>query len=206
MNAPRDGIYSYTEDPDPSKTPTEVMIGFEQGVPVSIDGVRKTPIEMVREMNTLAGAQGVGRIDMVEDRLVGIKSREIYEAPAAIALIEAHEHLEDMTLERDVLRMKRQLEAEWSNLVYDGLWFGGLKQSIDAFIDHTQQYVTGEVRLQLHNGRATVTGRRSAQSLYDFELATYETGDQFDQSHAKGFIELWSMPSKIAARRAQGQK
>lgn len=206
MNAPRDGIYSYTEDPDPSKTPTEVMIGFEQGVPVSIDGVRKTPIEMVREMNALAGAQGVGRIDMVEDRLVGIKSREIYEAPAAIALIEAHEHLEDMTLERDVLRMKRQLEAEWSNLVYDGLWFGGLKQSIDAFVDHTQQYVTGEVRLQLHNGRATVTGRRSAQSLYDFELATYETGDQFDQSHAKGFIELWSMPSKIAARRAQGQK
>ncbi|CAG7845817.1 Argininosuccinate synthase [Pseudoclavibacter triregionum] len=200
-NGPIEDLYAYTQAPDASKAPTEVVIEFEAGVPVKLDGVAKSPIEMVVALNELAGAHGVGRIDIVEDRLVGIKSREIYESPAGIALIEAHEHLEDLTLERDVARYKRSVEVEWANLVYDGLWFGGLKRSLDAFIDHTQEKVSGEVRMTLHNGRAVVTGRRSEQSLYDFELATYDTGDTFDQSMAKGFIELWSLPSKISARR-----
>lgn len=200
-NGPIEDLYEYTQAPDASKEPTEVTVVFEQGVPVSINGQSLSPIQIVERMNELAGAQGVGRIDIVEDRLVGIKSREIYESPAGIALIEAHEHLEDLTLERDVARYKRGVEVEWANLVYDGLWFGGLKRSLDAFIDHTQERVSGEVRMTLHAGHATVTGRRSEQSLYDFELATYDTGDTFDQSHAKGFIELWSLPSKISARR-----
>lgn len=200
-NGPTEELYTYTQAPDSAKAPTEVTIEFEAGIPIKLDGVAKSPIEMVVAMNELAGAQGVGRIDIVEDRLIGIKSREIYESPAGIALIEAHEHLEDLTLERDVLRYKRGVEGDWANLVYDGLWFGGLKRTLDAFIDHTQEKVSGEVRMTLHDGRATVTGRRSEQSLYDFSLATYDTGDTFDQSHAKGFIELWSLPSKISARR-----
>jgi argininosuccinate synthase len=168
---------------------------------VAIDGVAHTPLEIVVAMNELAGRHGVGRIDIVEDRLVGIKSREVYEAPAGIALIAAHEELENLTLERDQNRYKRTIEAKWSELVYDGLWFSGLKRSLDAFIDHTQRYVTGDIRLNLQGGRAVVTGRRSEQSLYDFSLATYDTGDTFDQSLAKGFIDLWSLPSKISARR-----
>ncbi|MDO5051605.1 MAG: argininosuccinate synthase [Pseudoclavibacter sp.] len=200
-NAPVEDLYSYTADPDVPREPTEVVIAFERGIPVAIDGERLTPIRVVERMNELAGAHGVGRIDIVEDRLVGIKSREVYESPAGIALIEAHEQLEDLTLERDVARYKRGVEVEWANLVYDGLWFGGLKRSLDAFIDHTQERVSGEVRMRLAGGRAVVTGRRSDDSLYDFSLATYDTGDAFDQSLAKGFIDLWSLPSRISARR-----
>ncbi|WP_353987686.1 argininosuccinate synthase [Ruicaihuangia caeni] len=200
-NPPIEDIYEYTQDPSIIRDADEVTITFEQGVPVAIDGERKTPLEMVVAMNELAGRHGVGRIDIVEDRLVGIKSREVYEAPAAIALIEAHEELENVTLERDQNRFKRTLESKWAELVYDGLWFSGLKRSIDAFIDDTQQYVSGDIRLKLQGGRAVVTGRRSEQSLYDFSLATYDTGDTFDQSLAKGFIELWSLPSRISARR-----
>ncbi|MBF4460649.1 MULTISPECIES: argininosuccinate synthase [unclassified Pseudoclavibacter] len=200
-NPPIEDLYTYTQDPDLTREPTEVTVTFEQGVPVKINGESLTPIQVVELMNKLAGDQGVGRIDVVEDRLVGIKSREIYESPAGLALIEAHEHLEDLTIERDVARFKRGIEAEWSNLVYDGLWFSGLKRSLDAFINHTQEHVSGEVRMTLHGGRAVVTGRRSEESLYDYSLATYDTGDTFDQSHAKGFIELWSLPSKISARR-----
>ncbi|MDQ1549211.1 MAG: argininosuccinate synthase, partial [Microbacteriaceae bacterium] len=155
----------------------------------------------VTELNRRAGAQGVGRLDMVEDRLVGIKSREVYEAPGAMALIEAHEALESLTVERDLGRYKRGVEAEWSNLVYDGLWFSSLKRSLDVFIDDTQRYVSGDIRLKLQGGRAVVTGQKSEQSLYDFDLATYDTGDTFDQSLSKGFIEIWSLPSKISARR-----
>ena len=202
-NGPIEDLYEYTQDPTVEREPTEVTITFEQGAPVAIDGVRMSMLEVVVKMNELAGAQGVGRLDMVEDRLVGIKSREIYEAPGAIALIEAHTHLEDLTLERDVHRYKRQVEIEWANLVYDGLWFGGLKRSLDAFIDHTQQSVSGEVRMTLHQGRAVVTGRRSDQSLYDFSLATYDTGNTFNQDSARGFIDIWSLPSRISARRDQ---
>jgi len=200
-NAPIEDLYSYTQDPDVSKEATEVTIKFEAGIPVALDGVSYSAIELIQKMNDLAGFHGVGRIDIVEDRLVGIKSREVYESPAGIALIAAHEELENLTLERDVNRFKRGLEARWADLVYEGLWFSGLKRSLDVFIDHTQEYVTGEVRLKLQGGRAVVTGRRSEESLYDFDLATYDTGDTFDQSMAKGFIELWALPSKIAAKR-----
>jgi argininosuccinate synthase len=204
-NAPIEDLYTYTQDPDVLREPTEVIIKFDQGIPVSIDGVSYGAIEMVKKMNELAGAHGVGRIDIVEDRLVGIKSREIYEAPAGIALIQAHEELENLTLERDVNRFKKGIEDKWATMVYEGLWFSDLKRSLDVFIDHTQKYVSGEIRLKLRGGRAVVTGRRSEQSLYDFNLATYDTGDSFDSSLAKGFIELWALPSKISARRSNGK-
>ncbi len=180
---------------------TEVTITFEAGVPVAIDGVRYSPLRIVQELNAAAGAHGIGRIDVVEDRLVGIKSREVYEAPAAMTLIEAHEELESLTIERDLGRYKRGVEKDWANLVYDGLWFSGLKRSLDAFIEDSQRHVSGDIRMTLRGGRAVVTGRRSESSLYDFDLATYDTGDTFDQSLSKGFIELWSLPSKISARR-----
>jgi argininosuccinate synthase len=205
-NAPIEDLYTYTQDPAIPREKTEVIITFDQGVPVAVDGKPVTPLEAVVLLNKLAGDQGVGRIDIVEDRLVGIKSREVYESPAGIALITAHEELENVTVERDVARYKRGVEAKWSELVYDGLWFSGLKKSLDAFIDDTQKYVSGDIRMTLHAGAAVVTGRQSTQSLYDFDLATYDTGDSFDQSMAKGFIELWSLPSKIAARRDQAAK
>jgi argininosuccinate synthase len=204
-NAPIEDIYTYTQDPDVLREATEVIIKFDQGIPVAIDGVAYSAIEMVKKMNELAGAHGVGRIDIVEDRLVGIKSREIYEAPAGIALIQAHEELENLTLERDVNRFKKGIEDKWATMVYEGLWFSDLKRSLDVFIDHTQKYVSGEIRLKLRGGRAVVTGRRSEQSLYDFDLATYDTGDTFDSSLAKGFIELWALPSKISAKRSHGK-
>ena len=200
-NAPIEDLYEYTQDPAVFKEADEVVITFEQGIPVAIDGVSLSPLAIIEELNAVAGKHGVGRIDVVEDRLVGIKSREVYEAPGAVALIAAHEALESLTLERDVNRYKRSVEAEWSNLVYDGLWFSGLKRSLDAFIDHTQKYVSGDIRLKLQGGRAVVTGQKSDKSLYDFSLATYDTGDTFDQSLSKGFIEIWSLPSKISARR-----
>ncbi|TQO18900.1 argininosuccinate synthase [Rhodoglobus vestalii] len=200
-NAPIEELYEYTSDPEAGLGADEVIITFEAGIPVAIDGVSMSALAVVQHMNALAGKHGVGRIDIVEDRLVGIKSREVYEAPGAMALIAAHEELESLTVERDLGRYKRGVEAEWSNLVYDGLWYSGLKRSLDAFIDDTQRYVSGEIRMTLHGGRAVPTGRKSEQSLYDFSLATYDTGDTFDQSLAKGFIDLWSLPSKISARR-----
>jgi argininosuccinate synthase len=200
-NAPIEELYEYTSDPAAGLPADEVTITFEAGIPVAIDGVAMSALAIVEHMNALAGKHGIGRIDVVEDRLIGIKSREVYEAPGAMALIAAHEELESLTIERDLSRYKRGVEAEWSNLVYDGLWYSGLKRSLDAFIDDTQRYVSGEIRMTLHAGRAVPTGRKSEQSLYDFSLATYDTGDTFDQTLAKGFIELWSLPSKISARR-----
>ena len=143
-------------------------------------------LQAIEQLNARAGAQGVGRLDMVEDRLVGIKSREVYEAPGAIALITAHQELESVTVERDLARFKRPVDQRWAELVYDGLWFSPLKKALDAFIAEAQQHVTGEIRMTLHGGRATVTGRRSEASLYDFDLATYDTGDTFDQSPRQG--------------------
>ena len=200
-NAPIEDLYEYTQDPAEPKPADEVTITFTAGVPTAIDGKAVTALQAVEILNELAGKHGVGRIDMVEDRLVGIKSREVYEAPGAIALIEAHEHLENLTIERDLARFKRSIESKWSELVYDGLWFSALKRSLDVFIDDTQRVVSGDIRLTLQGGRAVVTGRRSEQSLYDFNLATYDTGDTFDQSLSKGFIEIWSLPSKISAKR-----
>ncbi|XTZ18073.1 argininosuccinate synthase [Micromonospora echinospora] len=200
-NGPIEDLYSYTADPAEPRDADEVVITFDAGVPVAIDGETVTPYQAIAELNRRAGAQGVGRLDMVEDRLVGIKSREVYEAPGAIALIAAHQELEAVTVERDLARFKRGVDQRWGELVYDGLWFSPLKRALDAFIDDAQQQVSGEVRLTLHGGRATVTGRRSEASLYDFGLATYDTGDTFDQSLAKGFVQLWGLPSKMAAAR-----
>lgn len=200
-NAPTKDVYAYTEDPGLGQAPDEVIISFESGVPVAIDGKKVTVLEAIEELNRRAGAQGVGRLDMVEDRLVGIKSREIYEAPGAVTLIRAHEALEAVTVERELARYKRGIDAEWSNQVYDGLWFSPLKRSLDAFIDSTQAHVTGDIRLVLHAGSITVNGRRSGKSLYDFNLATYDEGDSFDQSMARGFVELHGLSSKIAAKR-----
>ena len=200
-NAPIEDLYTYTSDPAVAREPDDVIISFVDGVPTAIDGRPVTMVEAIAELNQRAGAQGVGRLDMVEDRLIGIKSREVYEAPGALALIAAHQELEDLTVERDLRRFKFGVEQRWTELVYDGLWFSPLKRSLDAFIDSSQEHVTGEIRLRLHGGRAVATGRRGEGSLYDFALATYDTGDTFDQSLAKGFVQLWGLPSRIAARR-----
>lgn len=205
-NSPAEDCYAYTRNPTATGNPDEVVITFASGVPTAIDGRTLDPLQIITELNSRAGAQGVGRLDMVEDRLVGIKSREVYECPAAIALITAHQELESVTMERDQARFKRQVDQRWGELVYDGLWFSPLKQSLDAFIADASRPVSGDVRMLLHAGRAVVTGRRSPRALYDYELATYDTGDRFDQSLAKGFIELWGLPSKTAALRDQRER
>ena len=200
-NPPTKDLYAYTEDPAMGNAPDELIISFENGVPVAIDGRKVSVLEAIEELNRRGGAQGVGRLDMVEDRLVGIKSREVYEAPGATVLITAHQALEDVTVERELARYKRLIDARWSEEVYDGLWFAPLKRSLDAFIESTQENVTGDIRVVLHGGRVTVNGRRSESSLYDFNLATYDTGDTFDQTLARGFVELHGLSSKIACRR-----
>jgi argininosuccinate synthase len=200
-NGPIEDIYSYTENPATPRDPDEVVITFAAGVPVAIDGKSVTMLQAIEEMNRRAGAQGVGRLDMVEDRLVGIKSREVYEAPGAIALITAKQELENVTVERELARFKRGVSQRWSELVYDGLWFSPLKNALDAFLEEANRPVSGDIRMTLHAGRAVVTGRRSEQSLYDYNLATYDAEDTFDQSMAKGFIELFGMSSRIAMGR-----
>ncbi|QIS19297.1 argininosuccinate synthase [Nocardia terpenica] len=206
-NAPTKDVYDYTVDPTVNfEAPDELIITFDKGVPVAIDGRPVSVLEAITELNTRAGRQGVGRLDMVEDRLVGIKSREIYEAPGAIALIAAHQELEAVTIERELGRYKRQVEQRWGELVYDGLWFSPLKRALDAFVQSTQEHVSGEIRMVLHGGNVVVNGRRSEESLYDFNLATYDEGDTFDQSLAKGFVQIHGLSSKVAARRDLGRK
>ena len=200
-NGPIEDVYSYTADPSQPRDADEVIISFESGTPVAIDGQKVTVLEAIQQLNQRAGAQGIGRLDLVEDRLVGIKSREIYEAPGAIALITAHQELENVTIERDLARYKRGVDQRWGELAYDGLWYSPLKRALDAFIDEAQRPVTGDIRMTLHAGKAVPTGRRSDHGLYDFNLATYDEGDEFDQSLAKGFVDLWGLPSKIAAER-----
>ncbi|WP_062987193.1 argininosuccinate synthase [Nocardia anaemiae] len=206
-NAPTKDVYDYTSDPTVNfEAPDELIVTFDKGVPVAVDGRQVSVLEAIVELNHRAGRQGVGRLDMVEDRLVGIKSREIYEAPGAIALITAHQALENVTIERELGRYKRQVEQRWGELAYDGLWFSPLKRALDAFVAETQQHVTGEIRMVLHGGSIVVNGRRSEQSLYDFNLATYDEGDTFDQSLAKGFVQIHGLSSKVAARRDLNQK
>ena len=163
-NAPIEDVYEYTCDPAVPREADELVLTFAEGIPVAIDGRELSPLELITELNTRAGAQGVGRLDMVEDRLVGIKSREIYEAPAAIALITAHTELESVCVERDLARFKRQAEQRWTELVYDGLWFSPLKRALDAFIDDASRHVTGDIRLKLHGGRAVVTVARARRT------------------------------------------
>lgn len=204
-NAPTKDVYDYTEDPTVHfNTPDELIISFDKGRPVAIDGRPLSVLQIIQELNSRAGAQGVGRLDVVEDRLVGIKSREIYEAPGAMVLITAHTELEHVTLERELGRYKRGVDRKWGELTYDGLWYSPLKASLEAFVEHTQQHVSGDIRLVLHGGHITVNGRRSGESLYDFNLATYDEGDSFDQSAAKGFVQLHGLSSKISAKRDLG--
>jgi argininosuccinate synthase len=190
-NRPPEDVYAMTV---PTATePTEVVIGFESGVPVSLDGVALSPEPLIAELNRLVGSYGSGRLDMVENRRVGIKSRETYECPGALALLLAHADLEDLTLERDLHHEKLRLEPRWAELVYDGLWFSPLKQALDAFFLESQRHVTGEVRLRLDQGRCWVVGRRSPVSLYDHGLATYDASDTFRHEDAEGFVRLWGL-------------
>jgi len=202
-NAPIEDLYTYTKDPARAHEADEVVITFESGVPVAIDGEKLSVLAAIQTLNERAGNAGIGRLDLVEDRLVGIKSREVYEAPGALALITAHQELENVTIERELGRYKRGVEQKWGELTYDGLWFSPLKRSLDIFVASTQEHVSGDIRMTLHGGRAVVTGRRSDTSLYDFNLATYDEGDTFDQTQARGFIELHGLSSKIAAGRDQ---
>jgi argininosuccinate synthase len=179
--------------------PSEVVIAFERGVPIALGGDAMTLTELIRTLETVAGRYGFGRVDMVENRRVGIKSRELYEVPAALSIIRAHRALEDLTLERDLAHHKPSLEARWADLVYDGQWFGPLRAAIDAYVDATQEAVTGEVRLRYEPGSCAVVGRRSDRSLYDLSLATYGGGDAFDQSDARGYLRLYGLPLKVWA-------
>ena len=174
-------------------------LGFHEGLPVSLDGRPVDALELVSALNHLGGEHGVGRIDHIENRLIGIKSREIYEAPAAVLLLAAHQALEDLTLTKEVARFKETIAAEWAQMVYDGLWFSPLRDALHAFVVQTQRHVTGEVRLKLYKGGLSVVGRKSPEQLYRLELATYGRGDQFDQSAAAGFIKIWGMGMRTAS-------
>lgn len=194
-------VYAWTksasEAPD---TPAYVEIGFEEGAPVSLDGRAVDPVALVKELNALAGEHGVGRIDSVEDRLVGIKSREIYEAPAGVTLLAAHEGLEGLTLSKDQRRLKVRIAQEYAELVYNGLWYSAHHRDLEAYVRSTQRYVTGTVRVRLHKGVATVVGRKSPRSLYDFSLATYDKGDEFERTSAVGFIDIWGLPLRVQSK------
>jgi argininosuccinate synthase len=200
---PPEEVYELTT---PTATgPTELTIRFEEGLPVALDG-KELPLDvLINEVTSVVGSYGWGRIDMVENRRVGIKSREVYECPGALALLMAHADLEDLTLERDLAHEKARLEPRYADLVYDGLWFSPLKEALDAFVNESQRFVTGEVRLRCElPGRCIVAGRRSEVALYDYNLATYEAADRFQHQHAEGFVRLWGLGVETwAARQAR---
>ena len=198
---PPEEVFTLTRSPGeaPDK-PEYVEIGFEKGIPISVYGQKMNGVRLIRRLNELAGKHGIGRIDHVENRLVGIKSREIYEAPAATLLLQTHQALEAMTLSRDQLRFKRKVAAEYADLIYDGLWFTSLHRDLAAYVKSSQRFVTGAVRVKLFKGNCTVVGRKSPFSLYSHGLATYDKGDQFDQSASPGFIHIWGLPVKTQAR------
>ena len=203
---PPPDVYEWTVSPaEAPDAPAYVEIGFEAGLPVSLDGRETAPASLVLRLNELAGEHGVGRVDMVEDRLVGIKSREIYEAPAAVTLLAAHEALEQMTLSKDQRRLKARIAQEYAEIIYNGLWFTAHHQDLAAYVQSTQRYVTGMVRVKLHKGVANAVGRKSPKSLYDFSLATYDKEDQYDRTAAAGFIQIWGLPVRVQAQ-AQGEE
>jgi len=196
---PPEEIFEWTVSPEKAPTnPEFVSIGFENGVPESVDGKRMSSLEIVETLNARAGGHGIGRIDHMEDRLVGIKSRECYECPAATVLLEAHKELEKTVLTRHELSFKQQVDAQWTFLAYAGLWMEPLREDLEGFIDKTQERVTGEVKLKLYKGSATVVSRSSPFSLYDANLATYNIETTFDQTWSPGFIEIWGLPTKAA--------
>jgi argininosuccinate synthase len=201
---PPPGVWSLTKQTATDES--DIEISFEQGKPVALDGARLGLVDLINQLNSVVGAYGWGRIDMVENRRVGIKSRETYECPAALALILAHNDLESITLERDLAREKARLEPRYAELIYDGLWFSPLKRAYDAFIDDSQQFVTGDVRLHLSPGSCRVSGRRSPDALYDYELATYDAADTFRHADSEGFVRLWGLSVQTwAARQGPGR-
>ena len=199
--APPEEPYELTANPATAPAPDEIVIGFEAGLPALLDGEELSLLALVQALNERAGAFGIGRIDMVENRAVGIKSREVYEAPAALTLIEAHRALEDLVLTKAELQVKRQFEVRWAELVYDGLWFSPAREAIDAFVDKTQELVEGEVRLELRPSVAVVNGRRSEQALYAHALASYSPGETFPHDAAEGFVRIAGLESELAAVR-----
>ncbi|MBA3365518.1 MAG: argininosuccinate synthase [Actinobacteria bacterium] len=201
--APPEEAFALTSAPAVAPEAADVVIGFEHGLPVSLDGEELTLAELVAALNAQAGAYGIGRIDMIENRAIGIKSRELYEAPAALVLIEAHRALEDLVLTKGELDAKRELEPKWAKLVYDGLWFSPLRFALDAFVAVTQEVVTGDVRVTLAPGAATVTGRRSPNALYAETLASYGVGETFPHAAAEGFIAIAALETELAAARAR---
>ena len=204
-SAPPEEPYALTADPAGAPDPVEIVVGFERGVPVSLDDEELPLADLIAQLNGVAGDYGIGRIDMVENRAVGIKSREVYEAPAAIVLITAHSALEDVVLTKDEARLKRPLEQRWTELVYEGRWFSPAREAIDAFVDSTQQLVTGEVRLELRPNVAVVTGRRSPHLLYAAELASYGTGETFPHEASEGFIRISSLETELHAARVRAK-
>ncbi|MDD5338500.1 MAG: argininosuccinate synthase [Dehalococcoidales bacterium] len=198
---PPDDVYIWTRDPDKAPAKAQyIEIGFKKGVPVTLNGKEIDGITLINTLNEIAGKHGIGRIDHIENRVVGIKSREIYEAPAAVTLIQAHQALEALTLSKDQLRFKQKVSVEISDLIYNGLWFSQFNRDLSAYISSSQQYVTGTIRLKLYKGQATVVGRKSPWSLYNLSLATYDKGDKFNRQAAEGFIYLWGLPVKTQAQ------
>jgi len=206
MTEPPEEIYLMTKAiADTPNEPEYVDIGFNQGIPVSLNGENLDSVTLISQLNDLVGKHGVGRLDMIENRVVGIKSREIYEAPALLVLIDAHRDLESLTLTGDVTQYKRGIEDTYGQLIYKGLWYSPLKEAIDAFIIKTQEQVTGSVRVKLFKGNAKVVGRQSVNSIYSPDLATYGAEDQFDHKAAEGFIYVWGLPSKVWAEKTRGK-
>jgi argininosuccinate synthase len=202
---PPEEVYLMTKaiEKTPDK-PEYLEIGFDCGNPVTLNGKSLSPVALISQLNEIVGNHGVGRIDMIENRLVGIKSREIYETPAILVLMHAHRDLESLTLTADVTRYKRGIEETYSQMIYNGLWYNPLKTALDAFIQDTQKRVTGTVRLKLFKGNATIVGRKSENSLYSFDLATYGAEDEFDHKAAEGFVYVWGLPTRIWSEKNRG--
>jgi argininosuccinate synthase len=201
---PPDDIYTLTKAPaDAPAAPAYVEVEWQDGVPTAVNGVEMPLVELIDSLETIAGGHGVGRIDMVENRLVGIKSREIYEAPAALLLHQAHRELEGLVVPRDLQRLKQRLSQEYADIVYNGLWFSPTRSAIDAFVQNIQPSVTGTIRLKLYKGDCRIVGRKSPFALYDRGLATYDKGDTFDHAAAEGFIKIWGLPVETAANNAR---
>lgn len=206
-NEPPKDAFMWTKSPEETPNqPDYVELGFDKGIPVSLNGKKFAGVTLIQKIHELACEHGIGRIDHIENRLVGIKSREIYEAPAATVLLQAHQALEGLVLTKEQLRFKSKVASEYADLTYNGLWFSGLRQDLAAYVESSQRYVTGVVKVKLYKGNCQIVGRKSPYSLYDFSLATYDKGDTFDQSASPGFIHIWGLPVRTQARVQSARK